>query len=140
VLPLGDDVLDGYLERVAAEVGRGERIVLLARGGGDVVGMVHLALVGWPNGQHRAEVQKLMVHSSARRRGLATQLMDEIEGLARERGRTLLVLDTITASGADPLYRGRGYLEVGEIPDYAGMPDGVLAPTTVFYKHLEQPA
>ena len=136
VLPLDDEVIDAYLERVAAEVGRGERIVLLARVGAGVVGMVHLALVGWPNGQHRAEVQKLMVHTSARRQGLATRLMDEIEGLARETGRTLLVLDTITASDADPLYRSRGYVEAGEIPDYAGMPDGVLAPTTVFDKQL----
>src|ERR1700759_2562151 len=63
VLPLGNEVLDGYLERVVAEVERGERIVLLAHDGGAVVGMVHLALVGWPNGRHRAEVQKLMVHS-----------------------------------------------------------------------------
>jgi len=78
--------------------------------------------------------ERLVVHSSARRQGLGTRLMEAIESAALERGRTLLVLDTITASEADPLYRGLGYTEAGEIPEYAGMPDGVLAPTTVFYK------
>ena len=136
VLPLADDVLDAYVGRVIAEVERGDRTVVLARDAGAVVGMVQLAPAGWPNGAHRAEVQKLVVHSSARRRGLGTRLMDEVEAVARACGRTLLVLDTITASDADRLYRGRGYVEAGEIPDYAGMPDGVLAPTTVFYKHL----
>jgi ribosomal protein S18 acetylase RimI-like enzyme len=98
--------------------------------------MVQLAPVGWPNGQHRADIQKLIVHSGARRRGVGTRLMDEVERIALEQGRTLLVLDTITGSEADPLYRGLGYVEAGEIPAYAGMPDGVLAPTTVFFKHL----
>jgi len=136
VPPLADDVVDGWVGRVIGDVERGERIVVLARDSNGVLGMVQLALVPWPNGTHRAEVQKLIVHSAARRRGLGTQLMNAIEATAREHGRTLLVLDTITASEADPLYRGLGYMEAGEIPDYAGMPDGVLAPTTVFYKHL----
>jgi acetyltransferase len=136
VLPLDDGVLDAYVGRVIADVERGERLVVLARKADGVVGMVQLALVPWPNGAHRAEVQKLVVRSSARRQGLGTRLMEAIESVALERGRTLLVLDTITASEADPLYRGLGYTEAGEIPAYAGMPDGVLAPTTVFYKHL----
>jgi acetyltransferase len=136
VLPLANDVLADYLDGVAREVEAGKRLVVVARDGGHVVGTVHLALVGWPNGRHRAEVQKLMVHSAARRQGLATRLMAEIESLARANGRTLLILDTISGSEADPLYRRLGYVEAGEIPDYAAMPDGVLAPTTVFYKHL----
>lgn len=136
VLPLSDEVLERYVDRAADEVEQGERVVVLARAGNEVVGMVQLGLVGWPNGRHRAEVQKLMVHTGVRRQGLATRLMDEIEAIALEAGRTLLVLDTITESEADPLYRGRGYLEAGMIPGYAGMPDGILAPTTVFYKHL----
>ncbi len=136
VLPLADAVLDDYVGHVIADVERGERIVVLARSGNGVVGMVQLGLVPWPNGSHRADVQKLIVHTSARRQGLGTRLMDAIEAVALEQGRTLLVLDTITASEADPLYRGLGYAEAGEIPDYAGMPDGLLAPTTVFYKHL----
>lgn len=136
VLPLADDVLDTYLSQVRDEVGRGTRIVVVAGDGELVDGMVHLALVPWPNAPHRAELQKLLVHTRARRRGLATRLMEEAERAAREHGRTLLVLDTITGTDAYGLYRKLGWSEVGEIPGYAGWPSGELAPTTIFFKRL----
>jgi ribosomal protein S18 acetylase RimI-like enzyme len=136
VLPLGDDVLDGYVTAVRDDVARGTRIVVVAREGVRVDGMVHLSLVGWPNAPHRAELQKLLVHTRARRRGLATRLMADAERVALEHGRTLLVLDTITGTDAYGLYRRLGWTEVGEIPDYAAWPSGALAPTTVFFKQL----
>jgi hypothetical protein len=52
------------------------------------------------------------------------------------RGRTLLVLDTITGSDAVRLYEALGWTRAGEIPRYAAMPDGTLAPTTYFFKEL----
>lgn len=134
--PLAEDELDRYLDGIASDVVHGSRVVLLARDGGDVEGMVQLELATKANAGHRAEVQKLIVHTRARRRGLGTVLMAEIEGVAREVGRTLLVLDTISGSDADPFYRGLGWLEAGSIPKYAAMPWGELAPTTVFYKEL----
>ncbi len=134
--PLAEDELDRYLEAVRADVTRDSRIILLARDGDDVLGMVQLELATKANSLHRAEVQKLIVHSRARRRGLGTLLMTAIERAARERERTLLVLDTISGSATDPFYRGLGYLEAGSIPKYAAMPWGELAPTTVFYKEL----
>ena len=48
----------------------------------------------------------------------------------------MLVLDTVTGSDADRLYVRGGWQRVGEIPDYALMPDGTPCPTTVFYKAL----
>ncbi len=134
--PLAEEELDRYLDGIRADVARDSRIVLLARDGGDLLGMVQLELATKANALHRAEVQKLIVHSESRRRGLGTLLMTEIEGVARERERTLLVLDTISGSDADPFYRRLGYLEAGSIPRYAAMPWGELAPTTVFYKEL----
>ncbi len=136
VTPLAEDELDRYLDGRPRRRQRDSRIVLLARDGDDVLGMVQLELATKANALHRAEVQKLIVHSRARRRGLGTLLMTEIERVARERERTLLVLDTISGSEADPFYRGLGYLEAGSIPKYAAMPWGELAPTTVFYKEL----
>jgi acetyltransferase len=136
VTPLGDDELGRYVDGIGDDVRRDSRVILLARDGGDILGMVQLELATKANALHRAEVQKLIVHSEARRRGLGTLLMTEIEDVARERRRTLLVLDTISGSDADPFYRGRGYLEAGSIPKYAAMPWGELAPTTVFYKEL----
>jgi len=62
-----------------------------------------------------------------------------IEGLAEllvDAGRTVLMLDTISGSEADRLYRSVGWTELGSVPNYATMPDGELAPTTFFYREL----
>ncbi len=136
VLPLGGHALAAYTEQVAAEVDDGSRIVVLAFDGDGVVGMVHLGLVKWPNGRHRAELQKLIVHTSARRRGIGLALMDTVERVAVENGRTLLVLDT-AGGGAEELYRLSGWVEIGAVPRYAGLPDGTLVATTIFAKELE---
>jgi acetyltransferase len=135
VVPLGDDELAAYVEEVAAEVDAGSRIVLLGLDGDDVIGMVHLALVKWPNGRHRADLQKLMVHTRARRRGIGLALMEAVEQVALAHGRTLLVLDT-AGDGADELYRSSGWVEFGVVPRYAGLPDGTLVATMFFAKEL----
>jgi GNAT superfamily N-acetyltransferase len=121
---------------LAAAVSAGEVILLVARLDGAIVGTVQLHLARLPNSAHRAEVRKLLVHRRARRRGVATTLMAEVDAIARRLGRRLLVLDTITGSEADPLYTKLGWVRAGEIPRYAGMPDGELRPTTIFYREL----
>jgi ribosomal protein S18 acetylase RimI-like enzyme len=137
VLPFGAGELDAYVDMLRETVRAGARHVWAAHtDDGTIVGMVQLELASRSNARHRAEVQKLLVHSSARRRGVATALMDVLEVHARMIGRTLLVLDTESGSAAEPLYRSRDYVELGRIPRYAGLPDGTLVPTTVFYKHL----
>ncbi|MBT2545323.1 GNAT family N-acetyltransferase [Streptomyces sp. ISL-44] len=88
-----------------------------------------------PNGRHRAELRKLMVHPAARGRGTARALLAEAEADAARAGVVLLFLDTETGSGAERVYRSAGWTEVGTIPDYATDPDGRLHPTTLFYKH-----
>jgi GNAT superfamily N-acetyltransferase len=103
---------------------------------GALTGIVVVDLAGQQNGQHRAEVTKLIVHSSARRRGLGAKLLGEAEELARARGRWLLVLDTVPGSDAERLYRRHGWIEVGVVPDFALLPDGDPSPTVVFYKRL----
>lgn len=97
--------------------------------------------VGWyreskPNGRHRAELRKLMVHPSARGRGTARALLTEAEAAAVRAGVVLLFLDTETGSAAERVYRAAGWTEVGTIPDYATDPEGRLHPTTLYYKRL----
>ena len=89
-----------------------------------------------PNGRHRAEVAKLVVHGRARGRGLARQLMSAVEDEARALGRTLLVLDTVAGSPAERLYRSLGYAVAGGIPDYARQPDGPLQANTILWRTL----
>jgi GNAT superfamily N-acetyltransferase len=121
---------------VAAAVGAGRVILLAVRSGGRILGTVQLAFSQYPNGRSRAEVAKLLVHSSARRRGLATDLMRAAEDAARQATRALLFLDTETGSGAETLYRKLGWTRAGEIPDFAYRPDGELRPTSFYYKRL----
>jgi GNAT superfamily N-acetyltransferase len=135
VRPLTDEVLLDYVGHVTREVDEGSRIVLLASEDGDLVGMVHLALVRFPNGRHRADVQKLIVRTSARGRGIGRKLMAAIEHTARANGRVLLVLDT-AGGPAETLYRSTGWTEIGAIPRYAGLPSGELVATTIFAKEL----
>ncbi|MFI7382314.1 GNAT family N-acetyltransferase [Streptomyces sp. NPDC049813] len=103
---------------------------------GRCAGTVSLALGDRDNGRHRAEVVKLMVHGSARGRGLGRALLAAAEAGAAAAGRTLLVLDTETGSPAERLYAGAGWTRAGIIPDYAADPTGTPRPTTLFYKRL----
>jgi hypothetical protein len=62
--------------------------------------------------------------------------MRAAEQLARDCGKTLLVLDTVTGSDAERLYAGLGWVRVGEIPNFALLSHGGLWGTTVFYKDV----
>ncbi|GGR44124.1 N-acetyltransferase [Streptomyces griseomycini] len=123
-----------WRERSAA-VADGRLVVWVAyEEPGRVLGTVGLALPDRPNSRHRAELVKLMVHRTARGRGLGRRLLTAAEEEAAARGVTLLHLDTETDSPAEHLYRSAGWTPVGTIPDYAADPGGVLRPTTLYYK------
>src|SRR3712207_6312828 len=65
--PLDHDIAVQYWRAVLEELERGERILLVAREHNRVVGTIQLELPAKPNALHRAEVQKLLVHTNARR-------------------------------------------------------------------------
>ena len=83
-----------------ASADRGERIVLGAFDGEDLIGTVTLLLDLPQNQPHRAEIVKMMTRVSHRHRGIATALLREAERIAIARGRWLLVLDTAEDEGA----------------------------------------
>jgi GNAT superfamily N-acetyltransferase len=103
---------------------------------GRVVGSTLLIQARFPNGSHRAEIAKVLVLRSHRRRGIAAALMAAAEERAREIGRWLLILDTVTGSAAASLYEGMGWQRAGDIPWFATMPDGELISTTYYWKDL----
>jgi ribosomal protein S18 acetylase RimI-like enzyme len=79
----------------------------------------------------------LLVHPDARRRGIARAMMVELEKIAQSEGRTLLTLDTVTGSHAEPLYTSLGYVTVGVIPRYARKAlSPELESTTIMYREL----
>jgi GNAT superfamily N-acetyltransferase len=110
--------------------------LIVADNGQNLVGTVLLMFAHQPNAPHRAEIGKMLVHSTARRQGLGRRLLTAAETAASDAGRTLLMLDTETGSAGDLLYRNCDWIEVGRVPNHAFRPDGRLATTTIFYKQL----
>jgi GNAT superfamily N-acetyltransferase len=141
MLPLPRAKAQAFWRGVAEGVARGERVLLVAeQADGRVVGTVQLILAMPDNQPHRADVAKMLVHRSVRRRGIAARLMNTLDDVARAEGRTVLVLDTVTGGDAERLYPRAGWQRVGAVPNYALMPDGISCGTTFFYKILVDPA
>jgi ribosomal protein S18 acetylase RimI-like enzyme len=134
--PLAPEEADGFWRDSLASAARGERIVLGAFAGEDVVATVTLLLGLPPNQPHRAEIAKMMTRVSHRHRGIATALMGEAERMAIAHGRSLLVLDTAVDQGAAPLYERLGFNLTGVIPDYALKPHGGLTGTMIYWKKI----
>jgi ribosomal protein S18 acetylase RimI-like enzyme len=134
--PFSVDDAHAAFDGFAADAERGGRLILAALDGDEVVGTVQIVLTAPPNQPHRGDIAKLLVRRSARRRGIARQLMAAAEREAIAAGKTLLVLDTVTGDPAESLYERLGWQRVGVIPGYALYPDGRPCDTTVFYKAL----
>ena len=124
-----------FFRKVIAAMQRGEIVLPAAKLGGRIVGTVQLGLDTPPNQPHRGEVKKLLVHRAARNRGVGAALMQRIEDIAKQRGRTLLVLDTASDS-AERLYERGGWQRLGTIPDYAMWPQGGFCDTIIFWKKI----
>lgn len=142
--PLARSKAVAFWRGVLASAERGERIVLVGErrattpdGAPTLVGTVQVVLAEPENQPHRGDVAKMLVHRSSRRRGLGAELMQAAEQCAREAGRTLLVLDTVTGGDAERLYARLGWERVGVIPGYALWPGGGLCDTTVFFRALD---
>jgi GNAT superfamily N-acetyltransferase len=135
--PLSQARALAFWQGVLAGVVRGERVLLVAEEGpGKVVGTVQLITAQPENQPHRADVAKMLVHRKARRRGVAQQLMAAIDAAANAKGKTVLVLDTETGGDAERLYQRAGWQRVGDVPNYALMPDGAPCSTTFYFKSL----
>lgn len=138
IAPFSDeDAVGFWLHKVAPEVSAGERQLFGAMLEGRLVGTVQLITGMPPNQPHRCEIAKMIVHPSARRRGLGRQLMNAAMERAAELGKTLVTLDTRTGDSGEPLYLSVGFQVAGIIPDFALNTDGLaLHGTTYMYRRL----
>jgi ribosomal protein S18 acetylase RimI-like enzyme len=137
--PLAPEVAAAFWTSSLAAAEAGLRVVLGALDNGELVGTVTLHLDCPPNQPHRGEIAKMMTRIDRRGRGVARALMVEAERIARERGRTLLTLDTATEEGAGPFYERLGFVKAGVIPDYALKPHGGLCGTIIYWKRIGAP-
>lgn len=131
-----DEVMTRFWQQRIRSLTDGDSELIVARQQGRIVATVMISRSAMPNGRHRAEISKLLVHPQARRQGIARELMQRAEQRARAQGKTLLVLDTRSGDVASDLYRSLGWQVAGSIPFYAESTAGVLDATTYMYKVL----
>lgn len=134
--PLGDGDALLYWREVMQGLVDKSVVLIVAEDQGEVVGSVQVVLSTRQNGHHRAEVRKLMVHTSRRGHGLGRALLAAAHVEARFRGRTLLILDTRTGDAAEGLYESMGYKRAGQVPGYTVERDGTAHGTTFFFHVL----
>lgn len=133
--PLAREAARKFWRRVLGEMEAGRRSVLVAESGGQIVGTVQLVFAEPENQPHRADVSKMLVPRTARRKGVGEALMAAVEAEARATGRTVLVLDTANAD-AERLYERSGWTRTGAVPGYALLPDGRMCDTVFYHRRL----
>src|SRR6516225_4383943 len=102
MLPLSRQKAGEYWRGVAESAVRGERALLAALdSSGRIVGTVQLMLNLPENQPHRGDLAKMLVHRRARRAGVGAALLTAAEECARAEGRSLLVLDTASATAGN---------------------------------------
>lgn len=111
-------------------------LMLIVKEDDRLLGSVQLSFSSKANALHRCEVEKLMVLSSARGRGVASMLMQGVEKVAAAWQKQLITLDTRTNDAAYHLYQKMGYTEAGIIPNFAKSASGNLKDTSIFYKEI----
>jgi GNAT superfamily N-acetyltransferase len=140
--PLSDEEADDYWLDVASKLDQAPRTMYLltltaSSESGDVLATAQIHIVPKVTHRHRAEVAKLLVHPSARRRGVATAMMDFVEKYARdELDREMLNLDTAVGTSAVKFYRRTGWTEWGVCPEYAEFADGRRGSAMFFVKFI----
>jgi len=138
VLPFSlQDSEEFWRRRVRPSLATNRRVLIVAEIDGKIAGSVQLDCDLMPNQKHRADVSKLLVHPTYRRQGVARNLMQELERQALQRQLTLLVLDTRTGDGAQPLYASMGFEVAGTVPEFAIDPfSRKFDATTYMFKKL----
>jgi acetyltransferase len=82
LIPLSLETNEAYWLETLDHIESGQRVLLVARFGEELTGAVQLDLATKLNALHRAEVQKLLVHTRYRNRGIARALMAALESVA----------------------------------------------------------
>jgi GNAT superfamily N-acetyltransferase len=134
--PLTRDEARDYWLSLRPELEAGSRLVLAVYDAYGIVGSGQLSLSPWPNSRHRAELKKIFVATALRGRGVGRLLMAALHAVARQHGRSLLVLNTRRGDPAETFYKGLGYGEVGVIPGWTVGPKGERYDHVTLYQEL----
>jgi GNAT superfamily N-acetyltransferase len=136
--PMAEGEAEAYWRGVARPLAEATCLLLVVRDEtGAMLGSGQLDLATRANGLHRAEISKLMVLRSVRRRGIGRALLQALETEARRNGRSTLVLDTRLGDPSEGLYRSAGWTLTGIVPRYARSSDGNLDASAFYHKLLD---
>jgi acetyltransferase len=134
--PITREEARDYWISLLPELQSGSRLLLVASIGDRVVGSGQLALSQRTNSPHRAEVQRLFVSSAVRGQGIGKSLMYALHDVAREHGRSLILLNTRRGEPPEDFYKALGYREVGVIPGWTIGPAGERYDHVTLYQEL----
>jgi acetyltransferase len=134
--PLSTGEAVAYWEQVFADIAANRRELIVARDGERIVGAIQIGFPTCTNANHRADAANLIVHTSARRHGLGSDLMVAAEEAALARRRHLLLIQTRAGDPACKLFEKLGYVRAGVIPGHARSPSGRLHGTATYYRDL----
>jgi len=135
--PVDAEEARAYWTSLVPEIEAGTRVFIGAFDDGRLIGSGQLELSCFPNSRHRAQLQKLFVAESMRGQGVAHALMASLHASARQRGRTLVLLQARPGGVAERFYRRIGYHEIGVVPGYTMGSDGRPIDSVAMYKQLE---
>jgi GNAT superfamily N-acetyltransferase len=120
----------------AARLHPDDRILLVARDEGRIVGTVQIVRAAADNGRHRAEIQRFAVAAELRGRGIGRVLLEAAVERARTMGLTLLWLSTHADTDSDRIYARLGWTRMGVMPGFAANPDGAIVGNVFYYLEL----
>src|SRR4029450_1931558 len=132
------DEVRSYWLSLCPELRERTRVLVGAFSEGRIVGSGQLALASFPNARHRAELQKLFVDGTLRGQGVGRRLVSALHAAARQRGRSLVLLNTRRGGPAEQFYKGLGYKAVGVVPGYYVGPAGERIDNIALYQELSR--
>ena len=134
--PLSRDAGSDYFLSLRPDLAADRRVLIAAFAAGRLIGAGQLVLSPWSNSPHRAELQKVFVASSVRGQGVGKALMLALHEAARQRKRSLIVLNTRHGGSAQSFYRSLGYRESGVLPGWTLGPAGERYDHVTMYRQL----
>lgn len=118
--PMTDRQAEDYLDGLQADLERGRKEIMLGRTQeGEVIAMVLLARDPQPNCGHRAELSKCIIRPSHRGNGVLLSGLHALVDHCRQENIHTVTLDVRQGSRAEAVWRKLGFVQFGELRDYA---------------------
>lgn len=133
---IGDIHQRSFLERLKCSMAFSRMVVLGAVRDNSLLGSALLCLDRPPSQAHVARFHGLMVRRDLQKRGIGTALLSVAEVEARNLDRWLMLSEAVSGSPAARMLGKAGWDKVGDVPALMAMPQGGLAPATLYFKRL----